>query len=272
MCPAEASSAAAGGCAYGQVVQNHALRRDKLGGGGDGVMSDPSSRFLLLETSGRVGLVALAEGSELRAWRHLDETRRHARDLAPAVAELLRAQGWKARDLSAVIVGRGPGSYTGLRVGLMSAKTLAFATGCALIGIDTFAAIARQAPEECARVDVIADAQKDLVYVQSFLRAGEEWRAESELAIRPFAEWVAGRRGDAWVSGPGLVKWRAKMSAEVPYVAEEAWNPTVESLLVLGLARYRSGEHDDVFALEPLYLRASSAEEQWRGRGESRTD
>ncbi len=158
-------------------------------------MSDPSPRLLLLETSGRVGLVAVAEGAELRAQRRLDETRRHARDLAPAVADLLREQGWKPLDLSAVIVGRGPGSYTGLRVGVMSAKTLAFATGCALLGIDTFAAIARQSPEECARVDVIADAQKDLVYLQSFLRTGTNWRPDSELAIIPFSAWLTCTRG-----------------------------------------------------------------------------
>jgi tRNA threonylcarbamoyladenosine biosynthesis protein TsaB len=231
-------------------------------------MSDRSHRFLLLETSGRVGLIALAEGADLRAERRLDETRRHARDLAPAVADLLREQSWKARDLAAVVAGRGPGSYTGLRVGLMSAKTLAFATGCTLIGIDTFAVIARQAPAECERVDVIADAQKDLVYVQTYVRAGEAWQAESELAIRPFAEWLTHRRGDAWVSGAGLVKWRPKVPAEVPCVGEESWHPTVASLLVLGLARYLAGQRDDVFALEPLYLRASSAEEQWRGKRE----
>jgi tRNA threonylcarbamoyladenosine biosynthesis protein TsaB len=229
-------------------------------------MSDLSPRILILETSGRVGLAALAEGAELRGARRLDETRRHARDLAPAMAELLREQGWKARDLSAVIVGRGPGSYTGLRVGLMSGKTLAYATGCALIGIDTFAAIARQSPDECDGVDVIADAQKDLVYIQSFVRTGEEWTAQNELCIKPFAQWLSHRGPDTWTSGPGLVKWRTKVPAELPCVSEERWNPSVESLLVLGLTRFRAGQRDDVFALEPLYLRASSAEEQWRAR------
>ena len=80
----------------------------------------------------------------------LDESRRHARDLAPAVRDLLAEQGWPARSLEAVIVSRGPGSYTGLRVGIMSAKTLAYATGCALLAVDTFAVIARQAPPEAA--------------------------------------------------------------------------------------------------------------------------
>src|SRR5262245_19766278 len=56
-------------------------------------------RLLILETSGRTGQVAVAEGGVLRAVRALDETRRHARDLAPTVAELLAEQGWKPRDV-----------------------------------------------------------------------------------------------------------------------------------------------------------------------------
>jgi tRNA threonylcarbamoyladenosine biosynthesis protein TsaB len=228
-------------------------------------VSEPP-RLLILETSGRTGLVAVAEGIDLLACRPLDETRRHARDLAPAVAALLQEQDWEPNDLDGVIVSRGPGSYTGLRVGLMSAKTLAYATRCALLGIDTFAAVALQSPPECELVDVIADAQKDLVYVQSFSRGTEDWQAATELAIRPFAAWLKERRAGAWVSGPGLAKWRRHVPGPVPCVEVEDWEPQPESLLVLGLARYEANERDDVFALEPLYLRASSAEEQWRGR------
>ena len=61
---------------------------------------------------------------------------------------LLAKQAWRARELDGVIVSRGPGSYTGLRVGIISAKTLAYAVGCKLLAIDTFAAIARQAPAD----------------------------------------------------------------------------------------------------------------------------
>jgi tRNA threonylcarbamoyladenosine biosynthesis protein TsaB len=221
---------------------------------------------LLLETSARRGVVAVAAGAELRGQRRLDESRRHARDLAPAVAELLREQGWKARELDGVIVGRGPGSYTGLRVGIMSARALAYATGCALLGIDTFAVIARQAPAACDHLDVLADAQQDRVYVQPFVRADAGWRPARELAIRPFAEWLAGRCADAWVSGSGLLKWRSGLPEGVPLVPEQAWEPGVDGLLALGLARFEADERDDPFALDPLYLRGSSAEEQWRGR------
>src|SRR5581483_928797 len=102
-------------------------------------------RVLILETSGRAGWVAVAAGDSLLRSRQLDEARRHARDLAPAVCELLDAAGWKPRDVHALFVSRGPGSYTGLRVGIASAKVFAYATGCALIAVDTFSAIASQA-------------------------------------------------------------------------------------------------------------------------------
>src|SRR5687768_15743162 len=72
-------------------------------------------RILIIETSGRTGHVAVAHGSELLNVRTLDETRRHARDLAPAVAELLKSLQWNPRDIDAVFVSLGPGSYTGLR-------------------------------------------------------------------------------------------------------------------------------------------------------------
>src|SRR5438876_11766099 len=129
-------------------------------------------RLLILETSGRAGFVALADGSQSLHVRRLDETRRHARDLAPAAAELLTRAGWKPRDVQAVVVGRGPGSYTGLRVGLMSAKTFAWATGCALVSLETFAVLAAQVPAEVARLAVLADAQQDRVYAQEFERRG----------------------------------------------------------------------------------------------------
>src|SRR5437870_1737713 len=129
-------------------------------------------RLLILETSGRTGQVALARGPVIVQHRLLDETRLHARDLAPAVAAMLTAEGWKPTDIQCLIINRGPGSYTGLRVGIMSAKAFAYATGCALIAVDGFEAIARQAREEALEIAVIADAQQGRLYQQKFARPG----------------------------------------------------------------------------------------------------
>lgn len=221
-------------------------------------------RLLILETSSRAGQVALAEGARLLQVRRLDETRRHAADLSPALAELLAAQGWKARDLHAVLVSRGPGSYTGLRVGIMSAKTLAYAIGCKLLAIDTFAAIALQAPPEAHTIDVIADAQQDKIYIQRFQHAASgTCLPNSPLSIELFPEWLTGHQPDVWLTGPGLSKFRARLPAGCHLVPEADWDPRAESLLRIGLARYEAGESDDIWTAEPLYLRPSSAEEKW---------
>jgi tRNA threonylcarbamoyladenosine biosynthesis protein TsaB len=223
-------------------------------------------RLLLIETSGHSGFVAVALGAELRGARRLDEARRHARDLAPAAAELLAAQGWRPRDVQAVVVGRGPGSYTGLRVGIMAAKAFAYATGCALVAVDTFAVIAAQAPADVARLDVLADAQQDKVYVQPFARTPEGWQPLAPLAIRKFTEWLVDREAAARVTGPGLHRWGEHLPAGVLVVEAARREPAPEALLRLGLARFQAGDRDDVWALEPLDLRPSSAEEKAQGR------
>jgi tRNA threonylcarbamoyladenosine biosynthesis protein TsaB len=226
-------------------------------------------RLVILETSGRAGQVALAAGETPVAARPLDEARRHARDLAPTLAALLQGQDWRPRDIDAVLVSRGPGSYTGLRVGIMSAKAFAYATGCALLATDTFAAVALQAPPDALLLDVIADAQQKKVYVQRFGRAATGARPEplSPLSIQPLFAWLESLPPEVTVTGPGLRPYGERLPAGARTADAAAWDPRAESLLTLGLARYRAGERDDVWAVEPLYLRPSSAEEQWRHAG-----
>jgi tRNA threonylcarbamoyladenosine biosynthesis protein TsaB len=185
----------------------------------------------------------------------------------PAVAELLAAQGWQPRDLHGILVSRGPGSYTGLRVGIMSAKTLAYALACPLVAVETFAAIAVQAPAEAVRLDVFADAQQERIYVQRFARSGPAaWAAEGPLAIVGLGDWLAQRDAGAWMTGPGLHQYNARLPADIPRVEAALWDPQPNSLLRLGLLRYRAGSTDDVWGLEPLYLRPSSAEEKWQAQ------
>jgi tRNA threonylcarbamoyladenosine biosynthesis protein TsaB len=220
--------------------------------------------MLILETSGRVGRVALAQGPHILAARQLDEMRRHARDLAPAVADLCRDCGWKMRDAEAVLVSRGPGSYTGLRVGIMSAKALAYASGCVLLAIDTFAAIAGQAPPEAHRLDILADAQQQNIYQQRWEKVQGTWQSISPLLVRPIADWLADLPPGVWVSGPGLRVCESRLSPSNPRVPEGAREALPASLLAIGLQRWQAGEADDLWMVEPLYMRPSNAEENWK--------
>jgi tRNA threonylcarbamoyladenosine biosynthesis protein TsaB len=225
-------------------------------------------RWLIIETSGRSGQVALANGPRLCASRMLDAARRHARDLAPTVADLLNKRGWRPRDLTGVIVSRGPGSYTGLRVGIMSAKAFAYATGCALIAVDTFAAVASQSPPGVTLLDVIGDAQQDKAYLQQFARqsGNSEMTAAVPSSIVEFPSWLTARNPATWMSGPGLHRFHARLPSECHVLDSSLWEATADALLRLGRARHARGEFDDPYTLEPLYLRPSSAEEQWTRR------
>jgi tRNA threonylcarbamoyladenosine biosynthesis protein TsaB len=178
---------------------------------------------------------------------------------------MLTAEEWKPTDIQGLIINRGPGSYTGLRVGIMSAKAFAYATGCALISIDCFDAIARQAPAEALGIAVIADAQQDRVYQQDFSRSSPvpEMAAVSPLRINSFSDWLQTIADGGWVSGPGLRTFRARLPTQLRVPQEVAWDPHPQTLLDIGLNRYLSGQRDDIWHLEPLYLRPSSAEEKW---------
>jgi tRNA threonylcarbamoyladenosine biosynthesis protein TsaB len=224
-------------------------------------------RFLLIETSGRVGRIGIAAGPNLLAGRALDEMRRHARDLAPNVADLLRDHGWGARHLTAVFVGLGPGSYTGLRVGVMSAKAIAFAAGCALVGVPTFAVLARQANTPAMTMVVVGDAQQDQVYVQAFGRGttNEVFRPVDDLCVISAEQFAARLQPGIAVGGPGVDKVGARLPAGTAFAAG-AGVPTLDALLSVGRHLLDSGAGDDPMRLEPLYLRRSSAEEQWDRR------
>ena len=132
----------------------------------------------------------------------------------------------------------------------MSAKAFAYATGCALIAVDTFAAIALQTPAEAAAVDVLADAQQDNIYVQRFT-CGAAPTPTTELAIRPFAEWLKTRPDDAWLTGPGLAK-RASDCRPSAASSHRRWDPTADSLHRLGLPATSPESRDDVWKLEPF--------------------
>lgn len=229
-------------------------------------MSRPEN-WLILETSGRTARLGLARGGAVVGRAELDSARRHAREMTSTVDALLKAEGLMPGRLTGVIASTGPGSYTGLRVGLATAKTLAYTLGCELRAVGAFWAIAHQAPPDAAdRVAwVIADALQEQVYAQPFRRKHDGWMPLEPLRVMP-----AGVLGtfapDAWVTGPGLAVYDAWLPAGVPRSPEADREPRVESLFEVGMRLVQPLTREELFSLEPLYLRGSSAEEKAAGR------
>jgi tRNA threonylcarbamoyladenosine biosynthesis protein TsaB len=224
-----------------------------------------SENWLILETSGRAARVGLARGREVVRAAELDTARRHAREMVPTIDAMLKSESLRPADLTGVTASRGPGSYTGLRVGLATAKALAYATGCQLRAVDAFAAIAEQAPAEARHVWVIADALQKQLYLQRFDRTETGWVPFQDLRIGAVEEWLNGLPVGVHVSGPGVTAYAEHIPQHCLIVAEPDREARVESVLAVGF-RLAPLTREELFALEPLYLRGSSAEEKAKER------
>ncbi len=230
-------------------------------------MPDENESWLMFETSGRVGKVGLAQGGAVVRAANLDASRRHARDLTSVVAKMLEDESLHAADLTGAMVGIGPGSYTGLRVGIISAKALAYATGCRLVAVPTFHAIAVQAPAEARSVWVIADALQGQIYLQRFERSAEGTPIPiDELRIDRAADLLPQAGSDVWLTGPGVKLHSDRIPQDCHIILESDREPSVMSLFVVG-KKLAPSSREEMFRLEPLYLRGSSAEEKANREG-----
>jgi tRNA threonylcarbamoyladenosine biosynthesis protein TsaB len=224
---------------------------------------------LTLDTSTERGAIGLSLASGAVFAGSTEGGRRHGRDLIPAIASMLQDAGITVRDVGVLAVGLGPGSYTGLRVGLTAAKTLAYVTGATLIGLDSLHAIAYNAPLNASRVSVVADAQRGQVYVAEFVRrplGGLDIARASH--IEPLGEWLAQLDPAIAVLGPALDSPRIRSALPEGFALfDAALNyPSGQWLIELARETWAGGRRDDLWRLEPQYLRQSSAEEQWNAR------
>ena len=120
---------------------------------------------LALDSSTPTASVALFRQSELIAQSVLNSSQRTAQTLAPAIASLLHAANWSPEDIELVGVTRGPGSFTGLRVGVMTAKTFCYAVDAEIIGVDTLDVIIEQAPQDANTICAVLDAHRQQLFV-----------------------------------------------------------------------------------------------------------
>jgi tRNA threonylcarbamoyladenosine biosynthesis protein TsaB len=221
-----------------------------------------------IETSGHQGSVALCRDGALLEERDLScEGQRHARTLVPELRNLLDGHSLAPQDVQSVAVSIGPGSFTGLRVGIVCAKTWVYATGARLISIDTLLAIAEQAGETAQRLQVVSDAQRNELFVGRFERTSAgAWIRDGEIRILPVDAWIKDLRADNVVTGPGLAKLAERLSDRCRVLPAENWLPFARTVARMGERAAQAGHSEDLWASEPRYLRKSAAEEKAEAR------
>jgi tRNA threonylcarbamoyladenosine biosynthesis protein TsaB len=163
-----------------------------------------------------------------------------------------------------VAVATGPGSFTGLRIGVTTAKAFAYACGCQAIGVDTMSAVAEQVPAAFARFSVVVDAQRGELFVADFERTAEgELRGRESTRVVDAARWLGELEPGRVVSGPGLAKWAARAKPDTVLVEAALWSPVAATIGRIGARDFAGGRRASVFELVPEYVRRTAAEEQW---------
>jgi len=222
--------------------------------------------LLAIDTATRYASVALYGGRGVAAEHSWLSHNNHTVEMAPAIAAMLAQQGVASEALTAVAVAKGPGSFTGLRVGITAAKTLAYAVGAEVFAVNTLKVIAWQAPSARQRVCAVLDAQRQQLFVADFRRTGEHLAEVSETRILDHADWLAGLTPEVAVTGPGLSGLEDRLPAGIAVVAPACWTPQAATVGRVACLEYLGGARHDLWTLNPRYYRSSAAEEKLGGK------
>ncbi len=214
-------------------------------------------RVLAVETSTLAGGVALLDGERLRGEYVLDVAATHSERLLPAIERLLADAGYAPRDLTGLAVAVGPGSFTGLRIGLSTVKGLALALGVPVAAVPTLDAMAAALPFAALPVCPVLDARKGEVYACRYRWDGTAMRREWDyLALSPAA--LAARLDEPVIllgdGAPAIASPHARLAPPHRRL------PSPAAVGVLGQARLAAGDTVPAAELSPIYLRPSEAE------------
>ena len=219
-------------------------------------------RIILIETATALCSAALAEDGRIVAYRESDTPRSQAALTAPFIKELLDAQGWSVKDCDAVCVSMGPGSYTGLRVGVSTAKGLCFGAGIPLLAVGTLDILAAQAvdeglvPKDCKYIIPMIDARRMEVYTAVFTPDGQQLTQTEPQVITP--ESFEGRldgEGSVLFIGDGALKCKETLSGHTSHLDFVQCCPKASSMLRPALAEWEKQNWRDTAYFEPFYLK-----------------
>lgn len=229
---------------------------------------------LAIESSTRVVNVCVLEGSTPISSRINSGSQTTSSGLVPEIAAALDEARLHPRELALVSVSVGPGSFTGLRIGVMLAKTMAFALKSpALVGVDTHEVIAQQGltilseddKSFSSEIATIINAQRGQWFVASFDGQSDPLRPIGQSRITGKEQFLNEETGPYWVCGPGLKADDVDIltsTGRFRVCPEETWQPSAVVVGQIGWSRYQRGETTDPWRLNPVYGRISAAEEK----------
>ena len=223
---------------------------------------------LALDTSSPVASVAFVEDNLLLGEVHVASGMTHAERLLGLVDQLLREVGRELCQVKALAVAHGPGSFTGLRVGMATAKGLALALDVPLVGMSTLTTLAYNLMHVAHPVCAMLDARKNEVYAARYLFSAGQFELQGEERVCAPESFLRGIEGEAVFVGDGALRYRSLIVAEmgkrahfVPPVLNQS-----RAAVMAWLASKELEQNTPVSAdlVAPVYIRPSEAEIAYR--------
>lgn len=222
-----------------------------------------------IDTSTMTGGAALLSGEELVGESLLNIRTTHSERLLPALEELLGHARVKLEEVGLISVVTGPGSFTGLRIGLATAKGFGYTLGIPLVGVTTLEAYGWQFQVFPGIVVALMDARRQSAFWQAF-QNGRSLTEPGHGALSDILDWCAANPAEPCLFvGDGAVNYRSEIEAALPGAV---FPPSSQSLLRpsaaahLGYLRFLAGDVSDAFALNPTYMRLTEAERKWQDK------
>jgi len=237
-------------------------------------------KILALETTEKFGSVALLDGDHILAERALPKDRRSSQTLHPILCTLFEETRTPPTKITVIAIVVGPGSFTGLRVGVTAAKVFAYATGAKIIAVDTFQTVAFGTGDTVPGslgsplVSVGVDAQRGEVVSAILRRTAAGLETIRKPILIPVADWWkhAEQYDNVLFSGPALERWSTQAPSHIALATETDWFPKASIAGKLAAKQSALGKFDDMGSLLPIYSRLSAAEENRNVRWDHRAE
>ncbi|MFH1837563.1 MAG: tRNA (adenosine(37)-N6)-threonylcarbamoyltransferase complex dimerization subunit type 1 TsaB [Candidatus Omnitrophota bacterium] len=210
-------------------------------------------KTLAFDTSTKFLSIACFEGAEIKASFHKDVGISHSELLIPEVKNLINSLGWNINEIGLICVGLGPGSFTGLRIGVSAVKGLALVMGCKITGVPTMDAMVKNITGKNGLVAPFMDARKGKVYTCVYKISNGKVQKLTDYSLVEAKEFLGTLKEEVMFFGDGLHKYKDELDSCVlaRYNEKIDWYPKGVDIGLLGIDRKIFTAAED---LEPLYL------------------
>lgn len=229
--------------------------------------------ILGIDSATPVAGVAIIDEDKILAENFLNTGYTHSEKFLPMIKLTLEQANLTLKDLDGIALTKGPGSFTGLRIGMVTAKSLAQVTGLKLLGVSTLDALAYNLWGYNGIICPILNARKNEVYTALYEMQNNELKRISDyyaLAPEKLVNMLLRQEKEVFFLGDGVKVYQDILTKGLSSLCKFApfhnMLTRASSVACLGLKGLKEGKEDDYFSLEPVYLRKSEAEINWEAK------